>query len=165
MRPMRFTMIALILAASVVAAQPQSAQPQYRTLNDRLPAPTFTSAEAWHARAQYLRRHVLASAGLMPMPERTALRPVILDAVVHTDYTVSKVYFESLPGFFVTGNLYRPAGEGPFPAILSPHGHWTYGRLENTPLNSGPGRAIGLARQGFVVFTQGFVDWAFCRAQ
>ena len=155
---MRFTIIPLILVASVAAAQPQ-----YRTHNDRLAAPRFTSAEAWSARAQYLRGHVLASAGLMPMPERTALRPVIFDAVVHPDYTVSKVYFESLPGFFVTGNLYRPAGEGPFPAILSPHGHWTYGRLENTAVNSGPGRAIGLARQGFVVFTHDMVGYGDSR--
>jgi predicted acyl esterase len=76
---------------------------------------------------------------------------------------VSKVYFESLPGFFVTGNLYRPIGAGPFPAILSPHGHWTYGRLENTAINSGPGRAIGLARQGFVVFTHDMVGYGDSR--
>ena len=63
------------------------------------------------------------------------------------------MHFESLPGFFVTGNLYRPVGDGPFPAILSPHGHWAYGRLENTATASVPGRAINLARQGFVVFT------------
>ena len=69
------------------------------------------------------------------------------------------MYFESLPGFFVTGNLYRPAAGGPFPAIVSPHGHWTYGRLENTPTNSGPGRAIGLARQGFVVFAYDMVGY------
>lgn len=156
---MRFTLISLLLAASVAAAQPQSAQPQYRTHNDRLAAPRFSSPEAWAARAQYLREHVLASAGLLPLPERTPLKPVILDPVVHAEYTVSKVYFESLPGFFVTGNLYRPVGDGPFPAILSPHGHWTYGRLENTVLNSGPGRAIGLARQGFVVFTHDMVGY------
>src|SRR5207247_2805710 len=64
-----------------------------------------------------------------------------------------------LPGFFVTGNLYRPAGSGPFPAILSPHGHWAYGRLENTELTSGPARAINLARQGFVVFTYDMVGY------
>jgi dienelactone hydrolase len=49
--------------------------------------------------------------------------------------------------------MYRPVGAGPFPAILSPHGHWAYGRLENSATASVPGRAINLARQGFVVFT------------
>ena len=92
-----------------------------------------------------------------------AARPVVFDEIAHADYTVSKVYFESLPGFFVTGNLYRPIGAGPFPAILSPHGHWTYGRLENTAINSGPGRAIGLARQGFVVFTHDMVGYGDSR--
>src|SRR5258708_4310074 len=155
---MRLTIVSLALAASLAATGPQ-----YRTLNDRLGAPRFTSAEAWAARARYLREHVLASAGLLPMPERTPLHPVIFDKVSHSDYTVSKVYFESLPGFFVTGNLYRPVGDGPFPAILSPHGHWTYGRLENTAVNSGPGRAIGLARQGFVVFTHDMVGYGDSR--
>jgi hypothetical protein len=155
---MRFTMVPLALAATLLAAPPQ-----YRTLNDRMEPPRFASADAWATRAKYVRGHVLASAGLMPMPERTPLRPVVFDEIAHPDYTVSKVYFESLPGFFVTGNLYRPVGAGPFPAILSPHGHWTYGRLENTAINSGPGRAIGLARQGFVVFTHDMVGYGDSR--
>src|SRR4051794_16761249 len=155
---MRFTFAALVLTAGLAAAQAP-----YRTHNDRMTAPVFTSAEAWARRAQYLREHVLASAGLLPMPEKTPLNPVVFDTVAHPDYTVSKVYFESLPGFFVTGNLYRPVGDGPFPAILSPHGHWTYGRLENTTTNSGPARAIGLARQGFVVFTHDMVGYGDSR--
>ena len=136
-----------------------AAAPQFRTLNDRFEPPAFASREAWTPRASYLREHVLASAGLLPMPARTPLNPVVFDEVTHADYTVAKVYFESLPGFFVTGNLYRPIGSGRFPAILSPHGHWTNGRLENTPINSGPGRAIGLARMGFVVFTHDMVGY------
>ena len=84
---------------------------------------------------------------------------MVFDDIKHPDYVVSKVYFESLPGFFVTGNLYRPIGDGPFPAVLSPHGHWANGRLENTAINSGPGRAIGLARQGFVVFTHDMIGY------
>jgi len=87
------------------------------------------------------------------MPERTPLKPVVFGEIAHPDYIVAKAYFEALPGFYVTGNLYRPVGNGPFPAILSPHGHWAYGRLENTQIVSIPGRAINLARQGFVVFT------------
>src|SRR5262249_22583880 len=67
--------------------------------------------------------------------------------------------FESLPGFYVTGNLYRPTGDGPFPAILAPHGHWSYGRFENTAVMSMPARAINLARQGFVVLTYDMIGY------
>ena len=150
----RLALVPLLLAAIVAAAGAQ-----YRTLDDRFDPPRFTSAEAWTPRAQYLRERVLASAGLLPMPERTALNASVFGEVSHPDYLVSRVFFESLPGFFVTGNLYRPKGPGPFPAILSPHGHWTHGRLEHTAINSGPGRAIGLARQGFVVFTHDMVGY------
>jgi dienelactone hydrolase len=87
------------------------------------------------------------------MPERAPLNTQMFGDITHPDYIVSKVYFESLPGVFVTGNVYRPVGAGPFPAVLSPHGHWAYGRLENSVVASVPGRAINLARQGFVVFT------------
>ena len=96
---------------------------------------------------------------LLPMPDRTPLNAQVFGEIVHADYSVSKVYFESLPGFFVTGNLYRPIGDGPFPAILSPHGHWAYGRLENSVVASVPGRAINLARQGFVVFTYDMIGY------
>jgi hypothetical protein len=151
---MRVIVFSLVLAVTTLAGPAQ-----YRTLNDRFDPPRFSSLEAWTARASYVRTHVLASAGLLPMPVKTPLRPVVFDDIRHPDYIVSKVYFESLPGFFVTGNLYRPIGDGPFPAILSPHGHWANGRLENTAVTSGPGRAIGLARQGFVVFTHDMVGY------
>jgi dienelactone hydrolase len=139
--------LALLLAGGLVASA------QYRTLDDRFAPPAITTRDAWRQRADYLRQHVLASAGLLPLPDRTPLAPVVFGELAHDDYRVAKVYFESLPGFFVTGNLYRPVGAGPFPAILSPHGHWAYGRFENTETASVPGRAINLARQGFVVFT------------
>jgi dienelactone hydrolase len=153
-----------VLAASVLAAvaalpQTPAGPPHYRTLNDRFDPPRFSSAEAWKPRAAYLREHVLASAGLLPLPAKTPLNASVFGEIKRTDYSVAKVYFESLPGFFVTGNLYRPNGDGPFPAILSPHGHWAYGRLENTAINSVPGRAINLARQGFVVFTYDMVGY------
>ena len=147
--------LAVLLVVTALGAQ----QPAYRTLDDKFAPPKFTDAAQWNARAKYLREHVLATAGLLPMPERTPLAAQVFGEHRRNDYIVSKVYFESLPGFFVTGNLYRPVGDGPFPAILSPHGHWTYGRLENTPINSVPGRAISLARQGFVVFTYDMVGY------
>src|SRR5256885_7248673 len=155
--------VAAVLAGVISAPQVLSGQSGYRTLDDRFAPPHYASADSWTARAAYLREHVLASAGLLPLPEKTPLRPSVFGEVRRADYTVSKVYFESLPGFFVTGNLYRPIGDGPFPAVLSPHGHWAYGRLENTAINSGPGRAINLARQGFVVFTHDMVGYGDSR--
>lgn len=143
-------MRAVVLLALLVAS---TQQPAYRTLNDTFEPPRIASLEAWKPRAAYLREHILAAAGLLPMPEKGPLNAQIFAEVTRGDYAVSKVYFESLPGFYVTGNLYKPKGDGPFPAIASAHGHWTYGRLENTELASVPGRAINLARQGFVVFS------------
>jgi len=149
---------ALALAAFDPQAGEQSTSP-FRTLDDTFAPPHISSVAEWQRRAAYLREHVLQSAGLLPLPEKTALHPVVFGEIRHDGYTVSKVYFESLPGFYVTGNLYRPIGEGPFPAVLSPHGHWTYGRLENTALTSAPGRSINLARQGFVVFTYDMIGY------
>src|SRR2546427_10399393 len=113
---------------------------RYRTLDDRFVVRHPASLEAWRGRAAYLREHILASGGLLPLPERTPLDPQIFDERKHEDYTVSKGYFESRPGFFVTANLYKPIGPGPFPAVLPPHGHWAYGRLENSEPASGPAR-------------------------
>jgi len=138
-----------VLGGAGVAAQ----RKPYHGINDTYTAPQFSSPGEWNARAARLKELILASAGLVPMPERTPLNAQVFGDIKHPDYIVSKVYFESLPGFFVAGNLYRPVGAGPFPAILSPHGHWAYGRLENSVVASVPGRAINLARQGFVVFT------------
>ena len=44
-------------------------------------------------------------------------------------YKILKLSFQSRPGVRVTGNIYAPDGEGPFPAVLNMHGHWEQGRL------------------------------------
>jgi hypothetical protein len=152
--------VALLAGGAGLTAQ----QAAYRTLDDKFPPPGPTTLEAWKTRAADLRERILASAGLLPAPAKTPLNPHVFGELKggNGDYTVSKVYFESLPGFFVTGNLYRPAGQnakGSYPAILSPHGHWAYGRLENSDVASVPGRAINLARQGFIVFTYDMIGY------
>src|SRR5215471_18561029 len=116
--------------------------------------PKFTSREAWQARAAFLRKQILASAGLMPMPEKRPIHAEVFGRIERNGYTIEKVLLETWPGFYLGGNLYRPSGKrGPFPAVVSPHGHWQYGRLENQQLVSVPGRCINLALQGFIVFT------------
>ena len=113
----------------------------------------FLTEEVWLKRAGDLRRQIQVSAGLWPPVEKSPLKARVFGKISKGDYSIEKVFFESYPGFYVTGNLYRPLGKkGPFPGILTPHGHWAYGRLENQSLASMPGLAINLARQGHVVF-------------
>lgn len=113
----------------------------------------FDSAADWEAHAEVLRRRILVSSGLWPVPQRFPLHERVFDPVEHDDYITEKVIFEAHPGFFVTGNLFRPKGDGPFPAVLCPHGHWADGRLEDTDRASVPGRAITFARMGIVALT------------
>ena len=131
-----------------------------RTTDTPAPLPEFTNLKAWEERRMFLRNQILVSAGLSPMPDKTPLNAQIFGKVVEKDYTIEKVMIETLPGFYLGGNLYRPRnGKAKHPGILNPHGHWPYGRLENQRLYSGPSFGISLARQGYVVFAYDMVGY------
>ena len=118
--------------------------------------------EDWEAKAELLRKRILLGSGLYPMPEKTPLNARVFDETAYDGFSVAKVHFEPWPGFLATGNLYRPLGDGPFPGIINPHGHWEHGRLEDgTERGSVPARCITLARMGAVAFSYdmiGYVD-------
>ncbi len=132
-----------------------------KTLNTTRAFPKVSSRHEWRDRAQEIREQVLVSCGLWPMPERTPLQAHIFDRVERDGYSVEKVYFQSYPGFYVAGNLYRPLGrsKGPFPGVLCPHGHWKDGRLNDTKECSAPARCISFARQGMVAFSYDMVGY------
>lgn len=116
--------------------------------------------DEWAVRAAYLRRHILSSAGLWPEPPKGPLDAHLFGRVDRGDHTVEKVYFESLPGFYVTGNLYRPKKtQGKLPGLLNPHGHWDWGRLEQGVDASHPVRAQSFAKLGFVTFSYDMVSY------
>ena len=101
-----------------------------KDLDGYFPFTPPTSKAAWAKRAERVRRQILVSQGLWPMPGREPLNAVIHGRIDRGDYTVEKVYFESAPGFFVTGNLYRPKKtSGKAPAVMFAHGHWKDARL------------------------------------
>ncbi|MBN1290421.1 MAG: hypothetical protein JXB48_01155 [Candidatus Latescibacteria bacterium] len=119
-----------------------------------------SNLDEWKVRREEVRETLLLRAGLWPEPERTPLNAKVFDERKGDGFTVSKVYFESLPGFYATGNLYRPTkGKPPYPAVVTPHGHWQYGRLQNSEMGSIPGRCIDFARMGFVVFSIDMVGY------
>jgi dienelactone hydrolase len=124
------------------------------------PAPKYHSLDEWKVRAEELRKQVRFTAGLLPMPERTPLNAQIFGRIENKDYSIEKVYIQTLPGFYLAGNLYRPLGKaGKFPGMLAPHGHAQYGRLEHGELFSVPSRGINHARQGYVVFAYDMIGY------
>ncbi|MFQ5730888.1 MAG: alpha/beta hydrolase family protein [Planctomycetaceae bacterium] len=159
-----------------------------RTLNDKYHpwTPPKTKAE-WLKERRRIRERVLVSQGLWPMPPKTPLKPVVHGKIDRGDYTIEKVYFQSHPGHYVTGNLYRPKPKrlaatrrgARSPGILCPHGHWRNGRFYDAgekkakqqiakgaethlagarfPVQA---RMVQLARMGCVVFHYDMVGYA-----
>ena len=138
---------ALVLAALVCLAPPafgqsatkSAAAPSYprplRELNtDYFPFHPIgeINAETWAKRRQDIRDRILLASGLFPLPTKTPLNAVIHGRIERDDYTIDRVFFESFPGHYVTGSLYRPKTppkDGKMPGILYAHGHWKDARF------------------------------------
>lgn len=151
----------VMMERPVDAVQATPAGPAIRTNkegNDFAPPAT---REAWLLRRSAVRRRILTACGLNPMPARTPLRPQVYGLEERDGYTVEKVVLETLPGFYVSGNLYRPKNaSGPAPGILNPHGHWQEGRF-NADVQA---RCAAQARMGAVAFQWDMVGYADSKA-
>src|SRR5437016_11646063 len=120
----------------------------------------YTSRKQWEARKQHLRAQILSAAGLSPMLPKTPLRPRFVRKIECGDYSIEPVLLETMPGYFLGGDLYRPSRKRfRAPGVLLPHGHWKRGRLENDPSYSVPALGANLARQGYVVFAYDMVGY------
>lgn len=114
------------------------------------------SAETWEANKERYRTELLEMLGLDPLPEKTDLKPVVTGKVVHDEFTVENVHFQSRPGLYVTGNLYVPKMvDGKLPAILYVCGHGgvkkdgiSYGNKTHYQFHGG-----WFARNGYVCLT------------
>src|SRR5687767_9634891 len=109
--------------------QPNDARLQPpKDLDGYFPLEVPKTKEEWVKRSEQVRRQLKVALGIWPLPTKTDLNAVVHTPLEKNDYIVEHVYFESMPGFYVTGNLYRPKeGKGPFPGVLCPHGHWSNG--------------------------------------
>jgi dienelactone hydrolase len=125
----------------------------------------------WERRVRFLREQQLVASGLWPAPERCALNPVVTRTIDRGEYVVENLYFASLPGFYVTGSLFRPKRPGRFPGVLCTHGHDRKGRFQDTGEKTRDGnpnpdrfpyqaRCITLARLGCVAFLYDMVGYA-----
>jgi len=93
--------------------------------------------DVWRATLARRRERWLEMLGLSPLPERTPLEATVTGVLERGDYVVEKIHFQSLPGAYVIGNLYRPAkAAGRRPAVLYLCGH-SKGKV-NPPYQANP---------------------------
>jgi dienelactone hydrolase len=179
------TLAAPLFAADLPRVLPQGQLPDdirlqpLKDLDGYFPWKPSSSPHAWQVRAEQVRTQMRVALGILPAPTKTPLNPIIHGRVDRDDYTVERVIFEAMPGFYVTGSLYRPKKEGKHPGVMCPHGHWNNGRfheeseanakkaiekggealLENAraPLQA---RCATLARMGCVVFHYDMIGYA-----
>jgi dienelactone hydrolase len=114
----RYLSFLLFAAAAVAADPPKSSLPGEKMIREffRQQAKEIGDADLrdfktradWEKGRPELRRQLLEMLGLWPMPDRTDLHANAAGKVERPKFTVEKIVFQSMPGLYVTANLYVP---------------------------------------------------------
>ncbi|SKB94684.1 alpha/beta hydrolase family protein [Dyadobacter psychrophilus] len=118
----------------------------------------------WETRAAAIRKQIREGMDLLTMPAKPTSKPIIHSKREMDGYSIENVAFESMPGIYVTGNLYKPLKkQKSYAGILCPHGHGEnpHGRFREQTQK----RCATLARMGAVVFVLDMVgqgDSKYC---
>ncbi|MGB5436160.1 MAG: acetylxylan esterase [Maribacter sp.] len=117
----------------------------------------WNDVASWEKRAKQIKQGIIEGMQLDKMPEITGnFKEVISNKKVMDGYTVENIAIESFPGFYITGNLYKPIGNTEiYAAILSPHGHMKNKRFTHYVQK----RCAVLARMGAIVFAYDMVGY------
>ncbi len=111
----------------------------------------------WEKRAETIRQGLIKGMKLDQMPTaNNNFNPIIRNTRTMDGYLVENIAIESFPGFYVTGNLYRPIKqEKKCAVLLCPHGHWEDGRM----IAQMQYRCAAFARMGAVVFAYDMIGF------
>lgn len=120
-------------------------------------ASEWEDLSSWEARAERIKRGIIEGMQLKKMPKSNGnFNPIIRNTRTMDGYIVENIAIESFPGFYITGNLYRPTVKREkYAAILSPHGHLADKRFTHYIQK----RAAVLARMGAIVFAYDMVGY------
>jgi dienelactone hydrolase len=116
---------------------------------------TWNDLPSWEKRAKTVKEGIIKGMKLDQMPKIEGnFNAHITNTRVFDGYIVENIRITSFPGFYITGNLYRPVNSNEKnAAVLSPHGHLQDKRLTHYVQT----RCAVLARMGAVVFAYDMV--------
>ena len=162
----RIAILFLLIASQMATAQQTDTEAGDQMIADYFAAETkkltnrvlgnVTSVDDWKRRQPELRRQLLDMLGLHPLPKRGELDIVVTGEIKEDTFTVKKLHFQSVPGFYVTANLYEPEKiDDRLPAILYVCGH---GKVEENGVSYGNKvhyhhHGSWFARNGYVCLT------------
>jgi dienelactone hydrolase len=112
--------------------------------------------EDWQRERVIAKQQLQEMLGLSPMPEKTDLKANITGRVEHEQFFVENLHYQSMPGLYVTANLYVPKNlTKKVPAILYVCGH---GQVKTNGVSFGNKTAYQhhgewFARNGYVCLT------------
>lgn len=118
-------------------------------------AKTWCDKASWEKRASVIKHGIIVGMKLDQMPDIEGnFNAKITNSRTFDGYIVENIQIESFPGFYITGNIYRPINaQEKNAAILSPHGHLQDKRLKEDVQY----RCAVLARMGAIVFAYDMV--------
>ena len=106
-----------------------------------------TKKEEWEARRKLLKDRLAKSIGGLPASS-SPLNARTVDTLERPGFTVEKLYYESLPGYFVTACLFIPTKrQTPAPAVIYCSGHAAEAFRSETYQRV----ILNLVRKGFIV--------------
>ena len=107
---------------------------------------SIKTQEAMLQRIEALKKQFLASVG--GLPKKTPLKPQVVGRLDRKSFTVEKLLYQSLPGYYVTACLYLPkVRQEPAPAVIYCSGH--AGQAFRSPTYQGV--ILNLVEKGFIV--------------
>ena len=116
------------------------------------------SLQQWMLRRDSVIAQIKKGMALEQLPPQPNSKAVLHSKKTLDGYTVENVFFQSMEGYYVTGNLYRPTKQlASYAGILCPHGH--DGALEGRFREQTQKRCATLARMGAVVFAWDMIGY------
>src|SRR5687768_9119376 len=101
------------------------AQEQLQAREDAINA--IRTVDDAERRKKFVRGKILEALGGLP-DYAGPLNAKVTGKIEADGYVIEKVIYESLPGYYVTANLYRPSQPGRYPGVLLQAGHTQEGK-------------------------------------